>query len=157
MKTQYWLINSAIIIVLIAIGFTVTVKYIIPKAKGTVAINEINKIMLSDVSGTEIPMRKLIDDKTATYCLIFGFNDCYSCIAKGVEDLKKLKADGYDCLAIMIHDNLDDASGWSATQSYSPFFVLKNSSFYHYFRTPITPVIIRIQHGKVDNYYFLKP
>ncbi|HLP44883.1 MAG TPA: hypothetical protein VK469_03000, partial [Candidatus Kapabacteria bacterium] len=91
MKKQDWLINTGIVIVLVAIIIVVTVKYIIPKptspSLGPVSIKEMDKIKISDLNGNEMPLNALLN-KNLAYCLIFDLGGCYSCIYRGVEDLK---------------------------------------------------------------------
>ena len=160
MKKQDWLINTGIVIVLAAIIIVVTVKYIIPKptnpSPGPISIKEMDKIKISDLNGNEMPLNALLN-KGLTYCLIFDLGGCYSCIYRGVEDLKKLKANGQYCMAILVHDRIDEALGWSATQDFTPFYVLKKADFYQYINTPMIPVILKINMGKVDGYTFIKP
>jgi hypothetical protein len=162
MKKQDWLINTGIVIVLVAVIIVVTVKYIIPKPNnaasnpGSVSIKEIDKIKLSDLNGNEMPLNILLN-KGLTYCLIFDLGGCYSCIYRGVEDLKKLQANGQNCFAVLVHDRLDEAQGWSSTQDFTPFYVLKKADFYQYINTPMIPVLIKIENNQVNGYTFIKP
>ncbi len=157
MKTQYWLTNLAIFIFIVAIGVVVAYKYVIPKSNPLVTIVDLHKLKLTDLSGTEIPFDTIIGEKGPTYCLIFDRADCYSCIYRGLEDLQKLKTAGQHVIAIILNDRLDEAAGWSTTQRYSPFYVLKKANFYHYIRTPATPVVIKLEKNKVASYYFIRP
>ncbi len=160
MTKQDWLINTGIVIVLAAIIVVVAVKYIIPKSTppgpGAVSIKEIDKIQLSDLNGNEMTLDNLLDKKGLTYCMLFDLEGCYSCIYRGLEDLKRLKASGQYCIAILVHDRIDEAQGWSTTQTFSPFYVLKKAAFYQYINTPMIPVILKIENGKVNGYTFIK-
>ncbi len=157
MKTQYWLTNIAILIIVVAIGVIVTFKYIIPRTSNPVAITEIRKINLSDLSGNEIALEKLLADKGTTYCLVFNMTDCYSCIHRGLIDLMDLKAAGNNCIAIIIHNDIGEANGWSTTQKYSPVYVLRKTDFYNYIHTPKSPVMIKLLKEEVVSFYFIEP
>ena len=102
-------------------------------------------------------MMNLISKDKTSYCLIFDMNDCYSCILKGIDDLKALKGSGMNGFGLAVHDSTDEVAGWSKNYGFSPFFVIKKFNFYNHVHTSITPVLVKFDKGVVENYRFILP
>ena len=102
-------------------------------------------------------MIDILDKNDETYCLIFELDNCNTCIYKGIDDLNRLKKDGLDTIAIIVHDSIEDINGWSKHYDYSSFYMLKKSEFYKNITSSILPVFIKIKKGKVMNYRFIIP
>lgn len=138
-----------------AIVFVAIFKFVIDrKPEAPVAVNEINDITLTDFDGNELKLKQLITGAPETYCLIFNLKDCHGCIFDGVEVLNKLKKEGKECLGLVVHDNIDDVTGWSINFEFRPFFMMKTLEFFDHIKSPITPVLVKVKNDKVDNYRF---
>jgi hypothetical protein len=150
--------NIGIGVLVIAIMVLIVVKFIAPKnVNADVRIKDHEKITVMDLDGNQISLVDLFDKADTTYFFIFEMNDCFSCISKGLEDLKSLKKAGKPCMGIVVHHMVDEVKGWSANYDFSPFFVIKKPDFYEYIKTPVTPVMVEFKNGKVENYRFFRP
>jgi len=155
MKKKNFYMNLGIIIMIIAIIVLVVFKYIIKDKNSGISIN-IEKTNLIDLNGKVIKLSQLLSDNV-NYCYIFDLNDCPSCIFKGLNDLTELKKSGDSTMAVVIHNRIDEVSGWSSNYNYSPFYMIKRNKFYAYIHVQSTPVIIKIKNGKIINYRYIFP
>lgn len=151
--------NIAIGVVIIGIIAIVIFKFVIPKEpqQGIFGIKEYEKITITDLNGAELKLKDLVAKDESTYCLLFEMTNCYSCIFKGIEDLKRLKSAGKTCIALVVHHLIDEVNGWSANHDFTPFFVLKKQDFYEHIHTPLMPVMIKIKNGNVESYRYITP
>ena len=138
-----------------AIIFVVIFKFVINrKPEIPFAINKLDNITLTDFDGNELKLKQLISSASETYCLIFGLKDCHGCIFDGVEVLNKLKKEGKECLGLVVHDSIEDVTGWSINFEFRPFFMMKTLDFFDHIKSPVTPVLIKIKDNEVENYRF---
>ena len=115
------------------------------------------KITVSDLDGSVLPLSGLAAEDGMTYCLIFEISDCPSCIFKGIEDLKRLKQAGKAYIPLLVHDLIDEVRGWSASNNFFPLYMLSKVDFYEHVHTPITPVMIKIKKNRVESYRYITP
>ena len=148
--------STAIVILSLVILIVVYMKFFHNAPDRPVDIKNIRAIKVYDGSGTLIGLSDILEEEK-NYCLLFDLNDCYSCIAKGISDLKSLKKSGKPCFGLVVHNLSDEVSGWSTQQGFSPFFMLKKTSFYEHIRSPATPVMITIKDEKVIAFRYITP
>jgi hypothetical protein len=120
-------------------------------------IEKKENITITDLDGKESKLFSLIDQEKDTYLLILSFNDCSSCIYRGIEELKAIKKASRNCIAIVVHDYYEEIKSWSANQDFSPFVVLKRIDFHEHIKTPTTPVLVKIRNGKIKNAFYIFP
>ncbi len=156
MSKKNFYLNIAIIMMIIAIILLVVFKFVINDNRNDVSL-DIEKTNLVDLNGNKIKLSQMLSNDKVTYCLIFDMNDCPSCILKGLNDLSELKKTGLKSMAIVVHNRIDEVSGWSSNYDYSPFYMLNRNKFYEYIHVQSTPVIIKIRNGKVENYRYIFP
>lgn len=143
-------------ILALAIILVVVFKFLVtPKPKETFDIQDIEQIKVTDFNGDEINLTLFLEKSEVTYMLIFQLNDCYSCVYRGLTDLKALQKEGKQCLALVVHDNMEDVQGWSAHEDFSPFLMLKRTDFLEYVNCPHTPVFLKIAKGKIKSYRYI--
>jgi hypothetical protein len=158
MKKNDWVFNITSLVLIMGIIFLIAFKFFINgKNKGDFGIAEIQQLKLADLNGNNLNFFYLLSENNETYCLFFELNNCYSCIYKGIEDLKKLKVSGCQTMGIAIHDYINDVEGWSANHEYTPFFVLKKTDFYKHFSCSLLPVLVKFHKGEVNSYRFVTP
>jgi len=68
-----------------------------------------------------------------------------------------LRASGKACIRLIIHDRLDEVNGFTANYDYPAFFMITRVAFYDHIKSPITPVLVKIQNNKVENYRYFTP
>ena len=68
--------------------------------------------------------------------------------------LNKLKKEGKECLGLVVHDSIEDVTGWSINFEFRPFFMMKTLDFFDHIKSPVTPVLIKIKDNEVENYRF---
>ena len=152
------LFNLAIVILLTGISLLVIFKFVLNKpAQDSFAIKEIDQVLVTDLMGNEIPLPKWLSNNDATYFLAFDLKDCFGCISKGMEELKSLKNSGKSCFGLVIDDYYQDVAVWASNYEYLHFLVLKRSEFYDHIKSALTPVIFKIENGKVTGYRFITP
>jgi hypothetical protein len=120
-------------------------------------INGIDQIIVSDLNGNEIKLSEFLAKDTATYFMLFGLNDCFSCIYLGLEDLKVLKKAGRPCFGLVVHDYIEEVGGWAAQYDFTPFLVLKKLDFLENIKSASTPVFVKFADGKVESYGYISP
>lgn len=151
--------NIAIGIVVLAIVVVILFKFILPgkSTRGGFAINHFEKVTVLDLGGNQLKLADLVSKNESTYIFILELTNCNSCIYQGMEDLKKLKEAGKPCLSIVSHHLLDEVSGWSTTQDFSPFYMLHKHDFYEHIHSPVMPVLAKIRNGKVESFRYIRP
>lgn len=158
MKKNDLLLNVVITVLLAAVVVVVIVKFVITgKNSDLFNIDALESITVYDLNKNPLKFSDLLAKDKETYCLLFEWTSCYSCIVNGIEDLEKLKESGSHCMAIAVHDLVYDINGWSKHQDFSPFFVLKKIDYYKNIRSATLPVIFTIKNGKVENFRFIEP
>lgn len=159
MKKSDLFLNIGIGVVILAIITVILFKFVINKTgkEESFKINNIEKIMVSDLNGNQINFSDLLDKEGDTYILIFELRNCYSCIFKGIENLKSLKKSGKSCFGLAVHDYLDELNGWSTNHDFNPFFMIKKSEYFDNIHSTHLPVFIKITNGKVESYRFITP
>lgn len=159
MKKNDLVLNIGIGVVVVVIIAIFLFKFVINKTgkEELFKINNIEKIVVSDLNGNEIKFFDLLDKEDDTFILIFDLRNCYSCIFKGIENLKSLKKSGKSCFGLAVHELLDELNGWSANHDFSPFFLIKKSDFFENIHSMNLPVFIKISNGKVESFRFITP
>jgi len=158
MKKKDWFYFAAIGAVVIGIIAVIVFKFVLPGKSqlGGFAVKDLEKIAVMDLSGNKLQLSDLLSKDLSTYCFLFELTGCYSCIFRGIADLKQLKAAGKPCIALAVHHLIDEVAGWSANQDFSPFFMLEKHDFYEYIHTPVMPVMIKIKNGKVESFRYIR-
>jgi hypothetical protein len=123
------------------------------KPQESFTIKNMDEINVIDLSGNRSKLANFLEKDDITYLLIFQLNDCYSCIYRGMKDLKDLQQAGKQCLGLVVHDYTEEVSGWSTQQDFSPFLVLKRLDFFEYVKSAHTPVFVKIVKGKIDCFW----
>lgn len=150
--------NIGIGILVIGIVVVVIFKFFLAKPpQESFDIKGINQILVTDLSGSEIKLSEFIAKDTATYFMLFRLDDCFSCIYLGLEDLKTLKKEGRPCFGLVVHDYIDEVSGWAAQYDFTPFLVLKKVDFIENIKSLSTPVFVKFADGKVESYRYITP
>ncbi len=157
MKKSDLFLNIAISVLFVAIVVVVLFKYVIRDDSHLFHIENLNIISVAELDGKVVPLIDLVDKNGDTYCLIFELNNCYSCIVNGLEDLKKLQAAGAKCIAIVVHDYIEEVNGWSKNHDFSHFYIIKKIDFFKTIHSSVLPVVFRIKDGKVKNFKFITP
>jgi hypothetical protein len=152
MKREELISYIAIGIVVIGIIILVLFKFVIVKKHAdSFAFKDFDKITVTDLNGNENKLTDLVSKDGSTYCFIFDLSDCYSCIYKGIQDMKVLKKAGKLCICLVVHHNVDEVRGWTTNHDFSPFFVLNKVDFYEHVHTQMLPVIVQIRSKEVEN------
>ncbi|MCP4214118.1 MAG: hypothetical protein GY765_05655, partial [bacterium] len=120
-------------------------------------IDDLGNLPLHHLQGDTLKLGDALDSDKPTYCFIFQLKDCASCIFKGLDDLVQLKKQGSSCIAIALHDYVEEVEGWSAHRDFSPFYVLKRADFYAQVHSMMLPVFVKFQDGKVKSFRFITP
>jgi hypothetical protein len=154
MKKSTLFYSILIVFLSICIVLVILFKFILKPGPGF-NIEKRESIRVTDLNGKESGLFSLFNGKEDTYLLIFSFNDCSSCIYRGIEELKTIKKAGRTCIAIVVHDYYEEIKSWSANQDFSPFVVLKRIDFYEHIKTSSTPVLVKIRNGKIKNAFYI--
>ncbi len=154
MKRQK-ILDGAIIMMVLAIVTIITFKFVLP-AKPDLII-DFKKMDLLDLNKNTIVLSDLLNKEETSYCMIFDLNDCFSCINKGIADLKALQEAGHNAIAIAVHQQVDELNGWSKHHDFSPFFMIRRPDFYQHIEVQTTPVIIKIEKNEIKNFRYILP
>ncbi|MGE5344114.1 MAG: hypothetical protein ACM3SY_21825 [Candidatus Omnitrophota bacterium] len=158
MKKAQWLYGTAIGVLVIGIILVIIFRFILPpKNPNAVNIKEFEKVSVIDLNGEQVRLADLAKKDQITYCMIFELTNCFSCIQKGIDDLKTLKKEGKSCIALAVHELIDEVNGFSATVEFAPFFMLKKKDFYEYVTTAHLPVMIKLKNGEVESFRYITP
>lgn len=117
-------------------------------------VDELERISVVSLDHEQIKLVDMIKG-SGTYVLLLDMNDCYTCIHKGIEDLKQLKKSGENCLVLVIHDNTEDVKGWAGTFDFKPFYIIEKATFYRHIHCPSTPVIAMFKEGNLFKYRYI--
>jgi hypothetical protein len=151
-------LNIAITVAAVLVILVALFKFILPnKPASSFQLNNPEQIEVQDFMENKLPLSGVIDKEKLTYIFIFEITDCGTCLFKGMEDMMRLKKAGNPCLAIAVHDLLDELRGWSAHYEFTPFYMLKKTDFYQHIQAAGTPVIAKIKHKKVVGYRYIVP
>lgn len=140
-----------------AIVVVVVIRFVLNRSKDIVEMAPPNEIDLVSIDNEKVTLAQLLGEEQDLYFLIFDMNGCYTCILSGLNDLMELEKAGRNCIAIVLHEYLDEVKGWSKTQQFSPFFMVRKSVFYDRFKIPHLPVLIQYKKGEIVNFRFLSP
>lgn len=156
-------LNILLGLVFIGIVAVVVFKLVIPpsspQGSGYLRISGWQDIGVMDINGNKIKLGRIIPGDSSIYVMICDMDDCFSCIYKGVDDMKKLGNAGHEGVVVVVADKIEDVKGWSAANfpGYSNFYMLDTASFYDHIQTPSTPVIAKIESGKVSSFRLILP
>ncbi len=115
------------------------------------AIQNAHELVLSDLDGGRVFFQDLVLSRGETCCLFFGLNQCYSCIFRGMEDLKLLQKQEKNCFAVAVHDNIQDVRGWLTHESFHPVYVMSRDAFLRHATCRSLPVIVRMEKSRVTH------
>lgn len=143
-----------IFLVSVCIFGVIMFKFIL-KPSPPFSIEEIDKITITDLNGKEFKLGFFFLKDEYSYLLVADLNDCYSCIYRGIGELKTLKKAGRYCMVLVVHDSIEEVKGWSAQFEFSPFMVLNRIDFYENMKISSTPVLVKIRNGKIKNVLYI--
>ena len=156
MKKSEILYSIAIGALALGIILVIIFKFVIKqKPQESFALNNLDEINVIDLNGNHLKLVDYLGKDEVSYLLIFQLNDCFSCIYRGMNDLKELQQAGKQCLGLAVHDYPEEVSGWSAQQDFSPFLMLKRLDFFEHVRCAHTPVFVKIVKGKIASYRYI--
>lgn len=157
MKNKDLFLNIGMVVMILAVVVAVLFKFVIkPSPPALFKINDLEKLVVTDMAGNPIQLVDLLDDKQETFIGLFEMHTCYSCIFDTVELAKQTKIAGKPALIIPIHDVLDDVQGWSTTIDFSFVYMMKRMLYHDQITCPVLPVIIKMKNRKVIDYKFVK-
>jgi len=125
------------------------------KSNSPEMMKEIEKISVVGIDGREKKLTQLLKEDTDTYCMIFGLTDCATCIYKGIGDLQALEKKKNRCIAIAVHDSLDDVKGFAGTYTFGHFFMMSKPDFYKHVAVQHLPVIIRFDGARIKSFFYI--
>jgi hypothetical protein len=158
MKNRNLFYNISILILCTAIIIVVLFKFVLNhNVEKAFDIKNFDQIHLVDFSGKEVNFSDILYKHKSLYFLIFGLNACYPCVSEGLMDLEDLKDSGNFCIAIAVHDNINELKGWARHEDFSPFYMLSKNIFYKSIKCQLLPVIVRIDNKVIKNYRFITP
>ena len=128
-----------------------------PAFRADASLRKATEISVRDLKGETVNLADRLSPRGATWLMFFGLNQCYSCVARGLDDLTLLRKKGEHCLAVAVHGNLDGVNGWLAHESFRPVFVLSRESFLCHVACRSLPVILRLEKGKVTSCRYPAP
>jgi hypothetical protein len=153
MKTRDFLLNTAIITLILAVIVVVIFKFFIkPTPQESFKFNDIEQLTVQDLSANPIKLVDILDENKETYVLLLELRDCGSCIYAGIEDMIRLKKAGNPAIIIPVHERVDEIVGWSGSYDFSPFYMMKTAMFYQQIKCATLPVIVKIKNRKVTGY-----
>jgi len=152
----YTIAIAALVVLIIAVALF---KFVILERnpQETFQVKGFEEITVIDLNGSEITLPQLMTEDQSTYCVMFRITDCFSCVFESIQELIHLRKSGKACIGLIIHDRLDEVSGFTANYEFSPFFMITRVAFYEHFKSPITPVLAKIQNNKVESYRYFTP
>lgn len=158
MKNRNLFYNISILIVILAIIVIVLFKFILNhNVEKAFDIKNYDQIHLVDFSGKEVNLSDILCKHKSLYFLIFGLNSCYSCVSEGLIDLKDLSKSGNFCIAIAVHDNINELKGWAKYEDFSPFYMLSKENFYKSIKCQLLPAVVKIDDKVIKNHRFITP
>ncbi|MGD2090612.1 MAG: hypothetical protein PVH61_30850 [Candidatus Aminicenantes bacterium] len=142
-------------VLLVGIVLLVIFKFVL-KPQESFSITHIDELKVTDLNGTEVKLIDILSTVDEAFCLIFNLNsDCFSCVYKGIEDLKNLKNAGKVCFGLVIHNSIDEVRGWASNYEFSPFLMIKKLDFFDHIKSVSTPVFVKISKDNVESYRYI--
>ena len=120
-------------------------------------IEDVSAIEVQDMNGSLLKLSDILNKDGMTHVLIFDSNDCPSCIYLGLEDLKHLKKEGRETIALMIHGSLAEARSFASVNEVEQLMKLSKVTFYERLQCALTPVMVKFKKGLVSGYRYIKP
>jgi hypothetical protein len=120
-------------------------------------IEDASAIEVRDMSGSLLKLSDILNKDEVTHVLIFDSNDCPSCIYLGLEDLKHLRKEGRQAIALMIHGSLAEARSFASVNEVDQLMKLSKVTFYEKFQCALTPVMVKFKKSEVSSYRYIKP
>jgi len=152
----YTIAVAALIVLIIAVGLF---KFVLREKnpQETFQVREIEEIPIIDLNGNEMKLPQLMAEDQSTYCIMFRITDCFSCVFESIQELIHLRNSGKACIGLIIHDRLDEVSGFTANYEFPSFFMITRVVFYEHFKSPITPVLVMLKNNEVESYRYFTP
>lgn len=156
-KNTEFYFRMTIVILLIAIIVVFAMRFLYKKEHKPEAVSFINpqKTILLSLDNKTVTLEHLLKNSNVLYLAIFDFSGCYSCTGRALDDLRSLKKEKKDCIAITIHDNFNDFKEWAQMENFNPIYMVKKNIFYEFIKTPYVPVIIELKKGKIEFIRFI--
>ena len=151
------LVNYLLVVFSIVLIIVVLFKFVIKKGNPSNFSMDVAAITITSLDRAQIKLIDLVKNKSDTYILVFKLNDCYSCIAKGIEDIQNLHTSGHEYVSIVIHDSLYDIQGFAETFPKVVFYQMTTADQYEHIRSPIFPVVVKLKNDKVVTYKYVTP
>lgn len=151
------MVNCLLVVISIVLIIVVVFKFVINKSDSSNYSMDVGAITITSMDGEPKKLMDIALYNGDTYVLVFKLNDCYSCIAKGIEDIQNLHASGSVYISIVIHDSLNDVRGFAETFPNVVFHQMTTVDQYEHIRSPIFPVIVKMKNNKVSSYNFVTP
>lgn len=157
------LLNILLVLIITGIAALVAFRFVLPKKNGpppgNFRVTELENIVVTDLSGNKMKLGAVMPGDSSFYLLICDMDDCFSCIFKGVDDMSKLHGAGHENAVIVVADKIEDVNGWTAANfpDYRAFYMLDTAGFYRHIHTPVTPVLAKIEKGKIISFRFIEP
>jgi len=158
MDKRNFIINFLICVLILIIAIIFVFKYVIKKdnINDNFKIKNINKIKLKSLNNVD----KKFVELTGTddiYVFFFIIKSCPSCINKGFNELKILNKRKKRCIAVIIHDWVEEIKAWSVNCDFSPIYIMKRKTFYEHIQAPFLPVLVKFKGRKIQNYHYITP
>lgn len=157
MKKSEVIYLIVVVLLVAAIIAVILFRFVLKKGTELVEIGDTDEITLMSVKKEVVTLSKLMEKSGTLYFIIFNIDGCYSCIVRGLNDLSALQGEGKYCIAIVIHNDIDEIKGWAEKQDFSPFYMMKKSVFYDYIKTPHVPLFVHLKNGLIKNFQFITP
>lgn len=153
------LLDFVIIILALAIVFILFLKFnpLEKKNKFSVSIDNIESVKVMDLHSESIKLIDAMNSSEETFCMIFELTNCFSCILKGLEDIKNLRTNGNESIIILVHDNFEDFKGWTISKNINFAYLMKKSDFYNHLNIPTLPAILKFKENKLRSFRFITP
>jgi hypothetical protein len=156
MKKSEILYTIAMVALVLGIISVIVFKFVLQqKPRESFSIKNPDQINITDLNGNSLKLVDYMGKDNVSYLLIFQLNDCFSCVLRGMNDLKELQQAGRQCLGLAVHDYPQEVSGWSAHQDFSPFLMMKRLDFFEHVQCAHTPVFVKMVNGKIESYRYI--
>ncbi len=155
------IVNGFLIVLAIALFVVVMIRFgFIKLGEENVEsfrIEDVSAIEVQDMNGSLMKLSDILSKDGLTHVLVFDSNDCPSCIYLGLEDLKHLKKEGREAIALMIHGSLAEARSFASVNEVEQLMKLSKVTFYEKFQCALTPVMVKFKKCEVSGYRYIKP
>lgn len=158
MKKKDLFLNIVIGVLSAAIVVVALYKFVIVnEPQKNFGFKDFHRLEVTDLNGNPLNVASLMSETGDTYLLVFDLKDCPSCIFRGKDEIKHLREAGKHGFVIMVHDSIEEVSGWASANDVSPIFMMKRVDFYDHVHTSRTPVVVKMRKDNVESFRFITP